>query len=219
MKHYGHFGFKEFAVALGYKGEYIKRWFLDYHSLSGNISVALGNGSVQVDQRSCEDWMVHLRDTGANTATGGRVKRIESLLCDEPFMVTYGDGVADIDLHALLAFHRRMGKTATITAVRPPARYGGLAFDGDNVTQFVEKPQIGEGWINGGYMVLEPGIFKYLNGDRDSLEVNLLEKLAFDKQLAAYRHPGFWQCMDTLRDKNTLEAMWERGSPPWKVWS
>jgi glucose-1-phosphate cytidylyltransferase len=153
-----------------------------------------------------------------NTSTGGRVKRLEPWLRDETFMVTYGDGVSDIDLHDLLRFHRSHGRLATVTAVRPPARFGGLIFNGDLVVEFTEKPQIGEGWINGGFMVFEPGIFGYLEGDQASLEADALEKLASDNQLAAYRHDRFWQCMDTLRDKRLLESLWQTGQAPWKVW-
>jgi len=158
-------------------------------------------------------------DTGADTLTGGRVKRLEPHLAGETFMVTYGDGVSDVDLQALLRFHRSHGLLATVTAVRPPARFGGLVFDGELVAEFTEKPQIGEGWINGGFLVFEPQILDYLDGDRASLEGDLLEQLAAERQLAAYRHEGFWQCMDTLRDKRLLESLWESGKPLWKVWA
>jgi glucose-1-phosphate cytidylyltransferase len=219
MKHYAHFGFKEFLVALGYKGEVIKRYFLDYYSLNGSMTIDLASGEVQTGERECEDWVVHLRNTGAGTLTGGRVLRLRPWLEGSTFMVTYGDGVANIDLRALVEFHRSHGRVATVTAVRPPARFGGLLFDGDSmVTQFTEKPQIGEGWINGGYLVFEPAVFDYLEGDRTTLEADALERLAADQQLAAFRHDGFWQCMDTLRDKNLLESLWRGGSPPWKVW-
>lgn len=219
MKHYAHHGFSEFFVALGYKGEAIKRYFFDYYSLNGSISINLASGEVQIGERECEDWVVHLKNTGQATLTGGRVKRLRPWLEDSTFMVTYGDGVANIDLRALVEFHRSHGRIATVTAVRPPARFGGLLFDGDSmVTQFTEKPQIGEGWINGGYLVFEPAIFDYLEGDQTTLEADALERLAADKQLAAFRHEGFWQCMDTLRDKNLLEGLWRGGQPPWKVW-
>ena len=218
MKHYAHYGFKEFFIALGYKGEIIKRYFWDYHSLNGSMTIDLANGRVEMYEKKCEDWLVHLIETGQQTYTGGRVKRLEPTLRDGTFMVTYGDGVADVDLQALLRFHRSQGRLATVTAVRPPARFGGLVFDGDLVTEFTEKPQIGEGWINGGFLVLEPGIFDYLEGDHNSLEVDVLERLAADQQLAAYRHPRFWQCMDTLRDKRLLESLWQENQAPWKVW-
>jgi glucose-1-phosphate cytidylyltransferase len=218
MKHYAHYGFKEFFIALGYKGEVIKRYFLDYYLINSNLTINLSNGDVQVHNKQGEDWIVHLVDTGLHTLTGGRVKRLEPWLKDETFMVTYGDGVSDIDLQDLLRFHRSHGKLATVTAVRPPARFGGLIFDGDLVAEFTEKPQIGEGWINGGFMVFEPGVFDYLEGDHTSLEADALERLAADRQLVAYRHDGFWQCMDTLRDVRLLESLWQSGKPPWKVW-
>ena len=218
MKHYAHHGFKEFFVALGYRGEIIKRFFVDYCNLSGSMTVDLLRGAVETQDSDSEDWVIHLRNTGQETNTGGRVKRLEPHLRGGTFMVTYGDGVCDIDLAALLAFHRAHGRVATVTAVRPPARFGGLVFDGDLVSDFTEKPQIGEGWINGGFLVCEPGIFDYLEGDASSLEVDALERLAADRQLAAYRHNGFWQCMDTLRDKRLLESLWHERRAPWKVW-
>jgi glucose-1-phosphate cytidylyltransferase len=218
MKYYAHYGFKEFFIALGYKGEIIKRYFLDYYTLNGNLTVHLPNGKVEVHNKACEDWIVNLIDTGMNTLTGGRVKRLEPWLKNETFMVTYGDGVSDVDLNDLMRFHRSQGRLATVTAVRPPARFGGLIFEGDLVTQFTEKPQIGEGWINGGFLVFEPAIFNYLEGDHSSLEVDALERLAADRQLVAYRHEGFWQSMDTLRDVRLLEGLWHSGKPQWKVW-
>jgi glucose-1-phosphate cytidylyltransferase len=218
MKHYAHYGFKEFFIALGYKGEVIKRYFLDYYMLSGSMTINLSNGDVQVHDKGCEDWIVHLIDTGLHTLTGGRVNRLEPWLKDKTFMVTYGDGVSDIDLHSLLRFHRSHGRLATVTAVRPPARFGGLIFDGDLVAEFTEKPQIGEGWINGGFLVFEAGVFDYLEGDDTSLEAHTLERLAADGQLVAYRHDRFWQCMDHLRDVRLLESLWQSGNPPWKVW-
>jgi glucose-1-phosphate cytidylyltransferase len=219
MKHYRHFGVREFYIALGYKGEVIKRYFLDYSRLSGDMTIDLSTGHVESRDRGSEVWIVHLVDTGVHTLTGGRVKRLERWLADGTFMVTYGDGVSDIDVRELLRFHRSRGKLATVTAVRPPARFGGLSFNGDLVTRFVEKPQIGEGWINGGFLVLEPGVFRYLAGDETSLEVDALERLAADQQLAAYQHPHFWQCMDTVRDVRLLESLWQSGAPPWKVWA
>jgi len=219
MKHYAHHDFKEFYIALGYKSEIIKRYFLDYCSLSGSMTIDLARGDVRTSERECEDWVVHLMDTGMQTLTGGRVKRLEPWLKDGTFMVTYGDGVSDIDLKDLLRFHRSHRRLATVTAVRPPARFGGLIFDGDSmVTAFTEKPQIGEGWINGGFLVFEPQVFDYLEGDRSSLEADALERLAADNQLAAYQHGQFWQCMDTLRDKQLLETLWREGRAPWKLW-
>jgi glucose-1-phosphate cytidylyltransferase len=218
LKHYGHHGFKEFFIALGYKGEYIKRYFIDYAALSGSLTVDCTSNRVHALQRSCEDWVVHLMETGLSTNTGGRIRRLAPWLSGETFLATYGDGVADIDLRALVDFHRRQGKIATITAVRPPARFGGLIFDGDLVAHFSEKPQTGEGWINGGYLVLEPAIFELLRSDQQSLEIDALARLATEGQLAAFKHEGFWQCMDTLRDKRLLEDYWQKGHAPWKVW-
>jgi glucose-1-phosphate cytidylyltransferase len=219
MKHFGHHGFREFFIALGYKGEVIKQYFLDYHAMSGTLTVDLATGGVRARGEQAEDWTVHLVDTGIDTQTGGRVKRLQPFLKDATFMVTYGDGVSNVDLGALLGFHRSQGTLATLTAVRPPARFGALVVDGSKVTQFTEKPQIGEGWINGGFLVLEPGVFEYLRGDDTSLEAHALERLGRDGQLAAFCHEGFWQSMDTLRDVRLLESLWQGGSPPWKVWA
>ena len=218
LKHYGFHGFTEFVVALGYKGEIIKRYFLDYARLAGSMTVELAGGRVETHAKPAEDWIVHLIDTGQGTNTGGRVKRLRPWLGDSPFMITYGDGVGDVDLGALLRFHREQGRIATITAVRPPARFGGLVVEGDLVAAFAEKAQIGEGWINGGFLVCEPALFQYLDDDGTSLENDVLERLAREGQLAAYRHDGFWQCMDTLRDKRLLERLWQEGRAPWKVW-
>jgi glucose-1-phosphate cytidylyltransferase len=218
MKHYAYYGYKEFLIALGYKGEVIKRFFLDYYSLNGSMTIDLTNGKVATYKKKCEDWVIHLMDTGLQTNTGGRIKRLETWLKDDTFMVTYGDGVSSIDLSDLLRFHKGHGRFATVTAVRPPARFGGLIFEGDLVVDFTEKPQIGEGWINGGFLVFEPSIFGYLKGDASSLEADALEQLAADRQLAVYRHDHFWQCMDTLRDKRLLESLWQEGKAPWKVW-
>jgi glucose-1-phosphate cytidylyltransferase len=219
MKHYAHHGFNEFVVAAGYKGDDIKRFLLDYPRLNGSLTINLGTGAVQRHDTEREAWTAHVVDTGLATNTGGRVKRLERLLKNGAFMLTYGDGVADVDLGALLAFHRRHGRIATVTAVRPPARFGGVVFDGDLVSAFTEKPQIGEGWISGGYLVFEPAIFDYLRDDDTSLEAEALERLAAERQLAAFKHERFWQCMDTLRDKRLLEHMWQAKDAPWKVWS
>jgi glucose-1-phosphate cytidylyltransferase len=218
LKHYSHYGFKEFFIALGYRGEYIKRFFIDYSALSGSLIVDCTSNRVKPLERACEDWVLHLIDTGLHTKTAGRVRRLAPWLSDETFMITYGDGVADVDLRQLLEFHRRQGKIATVTAVRPPARFGGLVFDGDLVARFTEKPQAGEGWINGGYLVVEPAIFDFLRSDEQSLEAETLERLAVKGQLAAYKHDGFWQCMDTQRDKSVLENYWQKGQAPWEVW-
>lgn len=218
MRYYAHFGFKEFIIALGYKGNEIKRYFRDQYELSGNMKIDYAHGRVEVCDRDNEDWVVNLIETGLHTYTGGRIKRLEPLLQGETFMVTYGDGVSNVDLHALLRFHQSHGRIATVTAVRPPARFGGLVFDGDLVSTFIEKPQIGEGWINGGFLVFNSEVFDYLQGDTSSLEADALEALAADRQLAGYRHDDFWQCMDTLRDKRLLEGLWQENRAPWKVW-
>jgi glucose-1-phosphate cytidylyltransferase len=218
MKLYAHYGFNEFFIALGYKGDVIKRYFLDYHRLNGSMTVNLWNGDALMHHKKVEDWMVHLHDTGMQVNTGGRVKRLEPFLKTGTFMVTYGDGVSNVNIEELLKFHRSHGRLATVTAVRPPARFGGLIFDGEMVAQFTEKPQIGEGWINGGFLVFEPGALPYLHGDHTSLEGDALEQLAAEGQLAAYRHDNFWQCMDTLRDVQLLENLWKKGNPPWQVW-
>lgn len=218
LKIYAHHGFNEFFVALGYKGEVIKRFFYDYQSLSGNLSISFADGKVDVRDRDCEDWKVHLIDTGQNSMTGGRVGRLRDYLKDETFMVTYGDGVCNADLAELVKFHRSHGKLATVTAVHPPARYGELLVKEDLTTEFSEKPQTHEGWINGGFLVFEPQVLDYLSGDQSVLELDVLERLAKENQLVAYKHHGFWQCMDTLRDKRQLEAAWNDGNPPWKIW-
>lgn len=219
LKHYAHYGFREFYLALGYRSEVIKRYFLDYYTLSSNLVVDLGSGSIDVRDRRAEDWQVHLIDTGLDTNTGGRVLALESELRGGPFLLTYGDGVSDVDLDALVAFHRRQGVLATITAVRPPARFGGLSLDGPRVAEFTEKPQIGEGWINGGFMVLEPEVIDYIPDLQTNLEAHALERLAAEGQLAAYRHESFWQCMDTKRDLRVLEKLWGDGKSPWMVWN
>ena len=219
MKIYSAYGYKEFMIGLGYKGESIKSYFLNYHHLSRDFSIDFASGEVRVHDGGCEDWLVHLVDTGIDTQTGGRIKRLADRLGDETFMLTYGDGVADVDVGELVAFHRSHGRLATVTAVRPPARFGGISFNGDFVAHFTEKPQIGEGWINGGFFVLEPGVLDYLEGDDTIFEHEPLERLADDGELVAYRHEGFWQCMDTLRDVRLLKSLWESGDVPWKVWA
>jgi glucose-1-phosphate cytidylyltransferase len=218
MKIYAHYGFKEFFLALGYKGAVIKRFFLDYHSLKRNMTVNLADGKTEFRDAEVEDWTVHLIDTGQDSMTGGRVKRLENHLKDGTFMVTYGDGVCDVNIEELLKFHRSHGKLATVTAVHPPARFGELIIGDDATTEFSEKPQTHEGWINGGFLVFEPEVLDYLEGDSSVLEVAVLERLANEGQLKAFRHYGFWQCMDTLRDKRQLEAAWQSGDSPWKVW-
>ena len=219
MMHYHTYGHHEFLIALGHKGEYIKRWARDLASLEGHLTVRTKTGEVTVHDAAVPDWTVHLVDTGRSTLTGGRIKRLAPWVGDETFMLTWGDGVSDVDLDRLLDFHRSHGKLATMTAVRPPARYGHMEFDGDRVTEFTEKPQAREGWINGAFFVLEPGIFDYIRGDDVMWEHEPLRLLAKDGKLMAYRHHSFWQCMDTLREKHILESLWQSGDAPWKSWS
>ena len=220
MKHYERYGLSEFCVALGYKGEMVKRYFLEYNALSGSMSVSLEDGTVVPIDGVHEQWTVHLIDTGTDTNTGGRVRRLAHWLRDGTFMLTYGDGVGDVDLHALLEFHRSHGKLATITAVHPPSRFGEMVFgDAGDAVRFTEKPQMGEGWINGGFMVLEPQVLDMIEGDDTSLEGEVLEHLSDERQLVAYRHDSFWQCMDTLRDVRHLRSLWDSDSPPWVTWT
>lgn len=219
MNIYGAQGFHEFIVALGYKGEVIKEYFLNFHALNANLTVDLASGKHTAQASVPVPWNVHLVETGLQTQTGGRVKRLETWLGpDDTFFLTYGDGLANVDLHALFAFHKRHGRLATVTAVRPPARFGGLALDGDQVTRFSEKPQAREGWINGGFFVLDRRVMDYIPGDATLWELDPLERLAEEGQLHAYRHEGFWQPMDTLREKHMLDRLWESGNAPWKVW-
>src|SRR5580693_9988508 len=218
MMHYAHYGLNEFAIALGYKGEVIKKYMLDYCSLNRDLNVSLKTGKVRMNGGVVPDWNVDLVDTGMKTQTGGRIKRLAPYLGNETFMLTWGDGVSDINLRDLLAFHRTHGKLATLTAVRPTARFGHLEMDGNQITEFSEKPQTKEGWINGAFFVLEPEIFDFIDGDRTHFEREPLEALARQGQLMAYRHDSFWQCMDTLRDKNLLEALWSSDQAPWKTW-
>ncbi|MBA2269742.1 MAG: glucose-1-phosphate cytidylyltransferase [Chthoniobacterales bacterium] len=218
MKIYASHGFREFVVALGYKGELIKYFFLNLYRLGNDLTIDLKDGQVEVHECGREDWRVHLHDTGADTLTGGRLKRLKGLLDGGTFMMTYGDGVADVNIPAVLAFHKKMGRIATVTAVRPPARFGGLEFNGDLVAAFSEKPQVGEGWVNGGFFILEPGVFDYIDSDQTSFEREPLERLADAGQLAVFRHEGFWQCMDTVRDVRYLNDLWEAGESPWKIW-
>ncbi|MEE8451728.1 MAG: glucose-1-phosphate cytidylyltransferase [Thermoguttaceae bacterium] len=220
MKHYSHHGFDQFAIALGYKGECIKQYMIDYYSLSGNLVVNCRNGNVSAENRNhLEDWTVELVDTGQKTATGGRIKRLAPHLGKETFMLTWGDGVSNVDLRKLLEFHRSHGRLATITAVRPPARFGKLTLEENRVVDFSEKPQLDEGWINGAFFVLEPEVFDYIDGDDTQWEKEPLERLAADGQLMAYKHDSFWQCMDTLRDRLLLESLWQSGDASWKTWT
>ena len=220
MRHYAHYRHKDFYIALGYKGEVIKRYIVDHSSLQGDLTVDLKKGNVINHANGLHelDWVVNLIETGEDTQTGGRIKRLAPHIGRETFMLTWGDGVSNVDLNELLAFHRSHGRLATITAVRPPARYGRLDLEGDRVAHFAEKPQLSEGWINGAFFVLEPKIFDYIDADHTVWEREPMERLAAEEQLMAYRHDSFWQCMDTLREKHILEELWAKGNAPWKVW-
>lgn len=217
MKHYAHFGYREFFLALGYRGELIKSYFHQYYALSDDVTIDLATRAVLAHNQPREDWRVHLIDTGISTNTGGRIRRLRAQLGEEPFMLAYGDSLSNVDLNALVAFHQRCGKMVTLTAAKPPPRFGELTLRGEFVTVFDEKPDQVEGhWINGGFMVIEPGFFEYLSDDSTGLEV--LRKVAEDGRLTAYQHTGYWQCMDTVRDKELLENEWQSGHPAWKVW-
>ena len=216
MKMYEAHGVSDFMLALGYKGEMVKDYFLNYHTRQSDLTVHLRNGSVDYENPDVEDWRVSLIDTGSSTMTGGRLLRLKGALRSErTFMLTYGDGVSDVDITSLLTFHRSHGRLASVTAVRPSARFGGMQIDKGEVVDFEEKPQSGEGWINGGFFVFEPGVFDYLKDDSTVLEQSPLETLVHDGQLMAYEHSGYWQCMDTIRDRDALRALWESGCPPW----
>lgn len=217
MMHYAYYGFKEFIVALGHKGSVIKRYIVDYCTLNSDLTVNTLTGEMCIRNGCKSDWIVDLVDTGANTETGGRLKRLAQYL-DGTFMMTYGDGVSNVNLCDLLRFHRAHGKLATLTAVRPVARFGQLHMNGDIVAQFTEKPQTHEGWINGGFFVLEPKVLDYIDDDKTDWARAPLERLSNDGQLMAYRHEQFWQCMDTLRDKMVLDKLWTGGQPPWRIW-
>lgn len=218
MRFYASHGFTEFLVACGYKGEMIKQYFHNFYIHNSDFFVNLENGSQQIVSANGFHWRVGLIDTGLDTKTGGRIRRLSRWLCEATFMVTYGDGLANIDLKALLAFHRSHGKRATVTAVRPPSRFGSLVLDGPVVREFKEKPQTQEGWINGGFFIFEPSVLEYLHGDQTILEHEPLEQLAAEGELMAYRHPGFWQPMDTIRERDYLETLWRDGTAPWKTW-
>jgi glucose-1-phosphate cytidylyltransferase len=221
MMYYSHFGFNEFIVALGYKGELVKRWMLEYNNLNKNVTVKTGDSKVFFHDNNKShrpNWTVHLVDTGPETLTGGRIKRLAPWIGNETFMLTWCDAVSNVDLNSLLEFHRSHGCFATVTAVRPPPRFGHLVLDGDRVKEFKEKFQSSEGWINGAFFVLEPAVFDYIKGDNTQFEKEPLERLAKENQLMAYRHEGFWQCMDTVHEKQVLENMWESSRAPWKTW-
>jgi glucose-1-phosphate cytidylyltransferase len=214
---YSGYDFREFVIALGYKGEVIKDYFLNFYALNNDLSIDLARGSTKIHDRNQIDWIVHLVDTGSQTQTGGRLKRLRHWIGRDTFMMTYGDGVADVNIKDIVAFHRAHGKLATVTTVRPPARFGNISFEGSHVAAFTEKPQTGEGWVNGGFFVLEPEVLDYIDGDDIIWERDPLERLAQEKQLMAYRHHGFWQPMDTLREKRLLEDLWQSGKAPWMM--
>jgi glucose-1-phosphate cytidylyltransferase len=214
MQLYAAHGHKDFLIACGYRGEMIKEYFRNLPMRTSDYVVDLADGSVEIVKKSDLDWRVGVIDTGVDTPTAGRILRLRSLIGDEPFMVTYGDGLGNVDISALVDFHRAHGRLATVTAVRPPARFGELVLDGARVMEFTEKPQTSAGWINGGFFVFEPGVFGYLD-DHAPLERGPLERLAVDRQLMAFGHEGFWQPMDTLREKQLLEALWQSGEAPW----
>ena len=216
MSTYAKFEYKDFYVALGYKAEVIKEYFLNYRTLNSDFTVDLSDGGIVAHQQYVVDWKVTLADTGINSMTGGRVKRMQDFIGDEPFLLTNGDGLADIDIEALVKFHKSHGKMVSISAVRPSARFGELDINNNVVTSFKEKPQVTQGWINGGYFVIEPEFFDLIEGDSTILEKEPLEKVAQMGELMSYQHDGFWKCMDTKRDRDLLEDLWETGMAPWK---
>ena len=219
MKEYSHYGFNEFIICLGYKGYVIKEFFSDYFLHTSDVTFDLAKNEMTVHDNFSEPWKVTLVDTGLNTMTGGRIKRIQKYIGNEPFMLTYGDGVSSVNINKLLEFHKKQGKIATLTAINAGQRFGVLDINDNNeIKSFREKNDEEGSMINGGYMVLEPEVFRYIEDDKTVFEKEPLEKLAKNGQLSAYKHDGFWKCMDTLRDKNQLEEMWEKGEAPWKVW-
>lgn len=219
MNIYGAQGIEEFVIALGYKAEIVKAYFMNFYALNNDISVDLAIGKTTIHDGNQPKWKIHLVDTGLNTQTGGRLKRLARWLGkDDAFMFTYGDGVADLDLHALLEFHHSHGKLATVTTVRSPARFGRILFNNDKVLEFYEKPAAGEGWINGGFFVLNRKALDYIEGDETVWERDPIERLARDGEMMGYRHYGFWSCMDTLKEKNYLEELWASEKAPWKIW-
>lgn len=219
MKIYSYYGFNDFIICCGYKSYVIKDYFHHYYMHQADLTVDLGRNSIEYHNSTAEPWQVTLVDTGLTTMTGGRIKRIQRYTEDSPFMLTYGDGVSNIDIRKLIDFHEKSGKLATLTAVHPSGKFGALSLEEDSIPSFQEKPKEGGAWVNGGFFVLEPEVYRYINeGDATIWERGPLEELARDGQLNAYRHSGFWQPMDTLRDKNELERLWSSGTAEWKLW-
>ncbi len=218
MKLFSTQGFNQFIIALGIKGEIVKRYLVDYAALHSNLTVDLKTGKVTLLDEPDQDWMVELIDTGLKTQTGGRIKRLAEHINNQTFILTWGDSLSDIDLRRLVEFHQSHGKLATVTAVRPTARYGTMVFEGEQVVEFSSRPQLNEGWMNGGYFVLNPGVFNYIDGDDTVWEHDPLERLAKDGQLMAYKHDSFWFCLDTARERYILENLWQLNQAPWKVW-
>jgi glucose-1-phosphate cytidylyltransferase len=219
MKTYSHYGINDFVICLGYKGYIIKEYFANYFLHMSDVRFDMKHNQMEVLQRHVEPWRVTLVDTGEQTITGGRLKRVRDYLDNEPFCFTYGDGVSDVNIRALLDFHLSHGKAATVTAIQPPGRYGALDMNGSEVRNFQEKPAGDGAWINGGYFVLEPSVIDLIDGDNTAWEAEPMIQLAQQGNLQAFAHRGFWQAMDTLRDKNLLEQLWASGNPPWKVWA
>lgn len=215
MNHFAAYNYKDFYLALGYKAEMVKEYFLHYRSLNSDFRVSLDSGDVRYHQTDTVDWQVTMVDTGQQSMTGGRVKRIQPYIGNERFLLTYGDGLSNVDLGELMKFHESHGKMVTVTAVHPSARFGELDIDDDKVRSFKEKPQTGQGWINGGFFVIEPEFFDFIEDDQSILEQEPLEKVTAAGELMAFRHDGYWQCMDTKRDRDTLEELWRSGNPPW----
>lgn len=217
MNHYARYGYKDFVIALGYKGEVIKNYFLQYYALNHDFTIDLSDNSVRYLNEHANDWKVTLVDTGNASMTGGRILRVKDIIGDEDFMVTYGDAVSDVDISQLVERYQKAGKLAMVTAVHPTARFGEIQIDEEDfVRSFKEKPQLNQGWINGGFFVLSPKVFDYIDNDLTTFEREPLERLAAEGQLKTYRHEGFWQCMDTVRDRDLLNQMWETGNAPWK---
>jgi len=217
MNIYRTFGYRDFTLALGYKGEMIKEYFINYYHHQSNLNIDLKTGKVTAESSNIKDWKIDLVDTGEKSMTGGRLGRLRNKITDT-FMLTYGDGLSDVNIEELVKFHKSHKKIATVTAVRPSARFGCMNFEGNKVADFKEKSQTGEGWVNGGFFVFEPQVFEYLKGDSTILEQDPLENLAKEGQLMAYKHQGFWHCMDTIRDRNVLEGLWQGQEAPWKIW-